>query len=445
MPKNQNGHPLEERVAQLQQQNNRLKTTLDHIGAYVFMKDLQGRYTYVNQLVCELFGHAREAIIGKDDTHFFSLEESNDLRVNDQKVMNEGTVISADECNIIASTGEIRYYQTVKSPLLDEQGNICGMFGVATDITERKHLEQELIQKQELLDCILNNIDAYIYLKDQDNRFLYANPKTEELLQQPLTSMIGKSGEEFLPPNIAKTFVTSDQEVCDNGEKISYETKYTLPDGSKRHFWSIKIPMKNESGEVDKIINLSTDVTELANLRHQLQEKLKIESLMRKEKEKIAITDPLTGLYNRLKINESIQHEIARARRYRHKLCIILIDIDFFKQVNDQYGHLIGDDILVAFASIIRKHTRKADRVGRWGGEEFIVICPETSINGAITLAKHLQSCIERFEFPKANNQTASFGITEFRPNDSIESLVGRADNALYQAKHRGRNRVEVN
>jgi diguanylate cyclase (GGDEF)-like protein len=203
--------------------------------------------------------------------------------------------------------------------------------------------------------------------------------------------------------------------------------------------------MKNESGEVDKIINLSTDVTELANLRHQLQEKLKIESLMRKEKEKIAITDPLTGLYNRLKINESIQHEIARARRYRHKLCIILIDIDFFKQVNDQYGHLIGDDILVAFASIIRKHTRKADRVGRWGGEEFIVICPETSINGAITLAKHLQSCIERFEFPKANNQTASFGITEFRPNDSIESLVGRADNALYQAKHRGRNRVEVN
>ena len=118
-----------------------LQTTLDHIGAYVYTKDLQGRYTYVNQKVCELFDCPLEEIIGNKDSKFFSIEESSDIRVNDKIVMQEGKTVEKEELNVIAKTGETRYYITVKKPLFDANGAIFGMLGVSTDITERRKME----------------------------------------------------------------------------------------------------------------------------------------------------------------------------------------------------------------------------------------------------------------------------------------------------------------
>jgi diguanylate cyclase (GGDEF)-like protein/PAS domain S-box-containing protein len=443
MPGNSNDQSLQHQIEQLQQELARLKTMLDHVGTYIFAKDLEGRYTYVNQLVCDLFGLKNDEILGKDDSHFFSFEESNDLRENDRRVMSEGIVIATEERNIVKETGETRYFQIVKSPLYNGQNQVCGMFGVATDVTERKQLELELKAKQELLDCIINNIDAYLYLKDNNNCFLYANPKTQDLLQQPLTSLIGKTGSEFLPEEIAETFVASDLQVLNTGEKSCQEVIYTLPDGSTRSFWSTKIPMKDASGEVTRIINLSTDITELVNLRSRLQEQLRSESRLRKEKEKMAFTDPLTGIYNRLKLNEALEYEVSRAQRYQLDLCVILIDIDLFKEVNDRHGHLVGDSVLVEFAKILQQNVRKPDIVGRWGGEEFIVICPETNLNGALTLAQNLKSCIEEHRFDIVKQKTASLGVAGFRNKDSVERLLSRADEALYLAKQKGRNRVE--
>ncbi len=434
---------LQERCRQLEQELLRLNTLLDSIGAYVYAKDLDGRYTYVNQLVCELFGCPPEEILGKDDSHFFSLEDSDELKQNDRRVMNEGIVIATEERNVIKETGEVRYYQTVKSPLYDQKGTICGMYGVSTDITKRKKLELELAAKQELLDCIVNNIDAYLYLKDSDNQFLYMNPKAEALFQPSLDSLPGTPPDQF-SSEITKRIVASDSHVYASGEPMSEETECSLPNGSTRCFWSKKIPMKDAAGKVTRLINLSTDITELATLRRELQQQLEAELQLRREKEKLAITDPLTGVYNRRKINETLHYEAERAQRYALDLCVILIDIDFFKQVNDCYGHLVGDSVLIEFAKILQQHVRKPDVVGRWGGEEFIVICPETGLNGATTLASNLRNCIEQHDFPTVKQKTASLGVACFHKEDTVAQLLHRADSALYRAKLKGRNRVEV-
>lgn len=156
--------------------------------------------------------------------------------------------------------------------------------------------------------------------------------------------------------------------------------------------------------------------------------------------EKMAITDKLTGIYNRAKLDETLEHELRRAERFTNTFGILLIDLDRFKKVNDTYGHQVGDDVLVEVAKILSKETRHIDTVGRWGGEEFMVICPEANLEETKQIGEKLRVRIESYDFPVAGHQTASFGATTFQKADGRENLIARVDANLYQAKENGRN-----
>ncbi|MBF0572348.1 MAG: diguanylate cyclase [Desulfamplus sp.] len=164
----------------------------------------------------------------------------------------------------------------------------------------------------------------------------------------------------------------------------------------------------------------------------------------RAEISRLAITDKLTGLFNRLKIDEVLQREILKSQRYNSKLSIILADIDNFKCINDTYGHLTGDKILVDVAKIISSRTRKTDLIGRWGGEEFIAICLETDIDNAVSIAEEIRTKIESYTFDIGNSVTLSIGVSTYKFMDSIDTLIARADSALYDAKRSGKNKVMI-
>jgi len=152
--------------------------------------------------------------------------------------------------------------------------------------------------------------------------------------------------------------------------------------------------------------------------------------------------DHLTEMYNRRKITELFETEYARYKRYKYPLSIIIVDIDFFKKINDKYGHNQGDITLKEIASILKAELRESDHVGRWGGEEFLVICPETDIDGAYTLAEKLRKSISEYPFTNIGHRTASFGVTTCSADCTFESMINRADKALYSAKSAGRNNV---
>ena len=154
--------------------------------------------------------------------------------------------------------------------------------------------------------------------------------------------------------------------------------------------------------------------------------------------------DKLTQIYNRQKTEDLLRLEIKRSNRYNYSLSIIMLDIDKFKDVNDTYGHKVGDIILEEFANIFKKNIRTTDFIGRWGGEEFLIICPETNIEGAEALANNLRREIEEHKFPIIVWKTASFGVAAYMPEEEINSVMKRADDALYKAKEFGRNRVEI-
>jgi len=157
---------------------------------------------------------------------------------------------------------------------------------------------------------------------------------------------------------------------------------------------------------------------------------------------KQAFYDGLTGIYNRTKFNEFLSYEIERASRAPHSFSCVLLDIDHFKIFNDTYGHLIGDEILISLTHTIQNNIRTTDKFARWGGEEFIVLLIDTPPEEAREIAEKLRMKIEDISHPTAGSISASFGVTEYRAGDGINSIFKRSDDALYKAKEMGRNRV---
>gem|GEM_PF-798944 len=160
--------------------------------------------------------------------------------------------------------------------------------------------------------------------------------------------------------------------------------------------------------------------------------------------EKLAQIDHLTQLYNRQKIDEVLQREFLLAEKLGTSLSILMLDIDRFKLVNDQYGHQVGDTVLIEFSKILLDETRRSDFAGRFGGEEFLIIIPNTSLSNAILLAEKLRKKVSEFTFSTIGHKTVSIGVSSYRNGDYLPSLIKRADDGLYLAKNSGRNLVKA-
>ncbi len=165
---------------------------------------------------------------------------------------------------------------------------------------------------------------------------------------------------------------------------------------------------------------------------------------MEEELKRLSVTDNLTQAYNRTKFEEVIKREIKRTKRNSRPLSVAMFDIDHFKEVNDAYGHDIGDYVLKTLSQIAQKNIRDIDYLIRWGGEEFIVIALDTDLRGAEMMAGKIRHAIENYRFDKVSRVTVSFGVTQFKEDDTEDSFMKRVDDALYKAKEKGRNRVEI-
>lgn len=167
-------------------------------------------------------------------------------------------------------------------------------------------------------------------------------------------------------------------------------------------------------------------------------------TFIRNRLEFFASFDALTGVLNRHSYARIIKHETMRSRRYGHPLSLLMIDIDLFKKVNDRYGHRKGDIVLRRIADTIVGVIRESESLCRIGGEEFMAVAPETSLENALALGERLRAAVESIAWEESIHVTVSIGVTEFRSEDTVDSFQRRADSALYAAKRNGRNRVET-
>ena len=156
----------------------------------------------------------------------------------------------------------------------------------------------------------------------------------------------------------------------------------------------------------------------------------------------LSITDKLTNINNRMKLDQQLDDALHLAQRYQHNFSIILIDIDHFKHINDEYGHLIGDYAIKTLAQLLSRNIRTVDTLGRWGGEEFLIICPGQTVDGGRLLAEKLRSIIGQYPFEHFAHLSCSFGVAAYAHDNNADVLLKRADKALYRAKSQGRNQV---
>jgi diguanylate cyclase (GGDEF)-like protein len=197
-----------------------------------------------------------------------------------------------------------------------------------------------------------------------------------------------------------------------------------------------------EVNESDLINKMATNTNEISNLSRQLRRKNRELEIANSKISRLMRVDPLTGLYNRRTFSEIYEQNFNGAKRYNHVFSIIMCDIDKFKSINDIYGHDVGDKVLVAFSLIFINDLRTEDTAFRFGGEEFLIILPQTVKSDALLVAEKLRKKFEESEIIEKRPVTASFGVTSWMKEDTKEVILKRVDLALYEAKNNGRNRV---
>ena len=205
--------------------------------------------------------------------------------------------------------------------------------------------------------------------------------------------------------------------------------------------WIGEIKNKKKNGEaywvlanIEPIYSSNGKKIGYTSIRQEITDKKRVE--------KLSITDKLTQLYNRVKIEEIFAIEIAKFHRYNTSFSLILIDIDFFKEVNDTYGHNVGDLFLREMADLLKSSVRIEDVVGRWGGEEFVILSNNYTIEGVLCLAEKIRKNVEAYEFSTIGHKTISIGVSILNKEDTQETMIARADKSLYHAKKTGRNKV---
>jgi len=303
--------------------------------------------------------------------------------------------------------------------------------GVIIEQALRRHT---LERRAQILQQIVANAPDSIITMDMDGSILTANHAVELMFEYTPDEVVGKQMSLLFPDLTADSELA--QMLTDDGEGAAWQGELNATKGGGAVFpahVSTSV-LRDKSGRPLCLIAIARDETE----RRDLMEKLQL----------LSVTDNLTALFNHRYFHDRLQYEFARARRYDESLGCIMMDLDYFKTVNDTYGHLAGDEVLKSVAEIIRAATRSADIVARYGGEEFAILLPNTDLRGAVQCAEHIWESLGTSEIGTRGGVvrlTVSVGVTAMAPDVKDEDeFHHRADIALIEAKQRGRNNVCV-
>lgn len=458
---------------------------IELIPDIAFLKNLKGEYLYFNDAFLSFLELQREDVTNKTVFDFYQIENAAKFSSDDKEILASNKSRVYEEVFKKDNEDDI-YFFTSKQIIYDDKKNQLGLFCIVKDITLQKQYEHiykdsQLILEyiaihddlREILDKIVmlaqnrnsNSICSILLLDKERKHLLSASaPNLPDFYNEAINGIaigakVGSCGSATFKKErvIVENIDTHEnwQPYLGLTQKANLHACWSEPIFSSKDevlgSFAIynnkpKTPSAFELKMISSYAHLASVAIEKENNAKLLKEKeFQILEQIKRANEQlkdVASKDYLTGLYNRIKLDEVLQYQFNYSKRYGNIFGIILIDIDFFKDVNDEYGHQVGDSVLCEFAELLRAGSRETDTVSRWGGEEFLIVVENIAKESILLLAEKLRTRIEMYRFSKVNHKTASFGVAVYTEDDTISTLVARVDQALYEAKNGGRNRV---
>lgn len=424
----------------LKESQNQQKAILDNIPDMAWLKDKESVYVAVNETFCRMFGIKPEEIVGKKDFTVASKEMAEHYIADDKEVIRTGKRKVIEEPTYNKDGVEI-LLETVKTPIFNDKGEVVGTSGIARDITLRKRLEFQIKESEEKYRKLFEDANDAIFMIDaQTEKILDANKQAEKLLEMPKKELIGIDQTELFPPEEAERYK----------EGFRSTVKQAV-DSRDYHIPSVNGEVFNARGEkVPVYINAS--ILEISGKKivlgifRDISELKRIES-EKKEAEALALIDPHTQLYNYRYLQRRIHSEFELAKRRATPLSMMMVDIDYFKSINNTYGHEYGDAVLQEFAIVLQHACRGIDVVTRFEGEGFAIILPDTEEKGALAFAERMQRIIKKHRFGANKVKLrVSIGICSYPEYNiaTVDHLLSSVDKCVRLAKDQGGDTIVV-
>ena len=322
-------------------------------------------------------------------------------------------------------------------PVRERDGGIL-WHGYVQDITVRKRMEQQLFAAHERLNALLRALPVGVSFSDDTTfRRITGNEALRAQFEMTPQDNLSATAPDSTALGRRVRYVQHDQAigvndlplrraVAENRVIPAMELEVWLPSG--RRWWAeiTGAPLRDAGNRIIGGLAVVVDISERKRLEAELR--------------RLAITDPLTGVFNRRHLEWVMTTEIDRAQRYARPLALIMFDLDHFKRINDVFGHGQGDAVLKGVVARVRERLRQSDVFARWGGEEFLILMPETALPPALALAESLRAALRDAPFSGIGRVTASFGVAEYRPPETADQWLKRVDERVYQVKRDGRD-----
>lgn len=305
-------------------------------------------------------------------------------------------------------------------------------------------LEQKVEERTVRLQRMLNIVNQYVYTTytDTNGVITYVTDAFCELSGYSRDELVGKTHNIIKHPDNEKDVFIPLWQTLLKGDIYKGIIKNRHKNGKDYWLDSYIVPDRDEKGTIIGFQAFRQNVTDKIKLEDFNNELEKRVLERTKEIERIAVTDALTGLFNRHRFNVELEDAVALHKRYQTPITLAILDIDYFKKINDEYGHYTGDETLITLAYLLQQHMRQTDKLARWGGEEFVILFINTDLDGALMAAETLLEKIRAFSFKDVGLVTCSIGLATLIVTDTPEIVLKRADMSLYHAKAGGRNRV---
>ncbi len=423
-----------------------------------FVNASDGNLLKVNERMCEIFGREKDELEGKSLNNMTLPEDSYLVPEQVAKKLSENNNRISFEKRYRHKDGHILFCNISTSLMFDAQGRPDYFISHIEDITGRKKTEEELLQSEKRHNALTQNTQDVIWTMNLDGTFSYFSPSLEVALGYTVDEALKMKLEQFLPVDSilnVKQILEKARNEIQRGlipQKFVSELQQRRKDGSLIWTEVMAYPFSDAQGNIIEILGVTRNIEERKQFALALQqaheEAIAAKQALEHANQELklqAATDPLTGVFNRRHFELLVSSRISLALRHDKPICLVMLDIDHFKAINDSLGHHVGDLVLVELVQLIESQLRAGDDLARWGGEEFMILLPYCSEENGKSIAEKLRKLIEGHAFSgSVGTVTASFGVAQWRKGENLDHWSNRVDMAMYKAKEAGRNQVRV-